>query len=103
MSHRALWFAKRHVRLDHLQHMRGDFVHILQGPDAECNNRPVVLRQEDKHPQPQSIILKKTKKKRREERKTDNMVQRRTCERGSTGVLSVEKTKPTLVSVQHPS
>lgn len=50
ISHHALRFAECHVRLDNFQHVRGDFIHVLQGPDAERYNRSVVLRQEDKEP-----------------------------------------------------
>lgn len=48
MSHRCLGFAEDHVCLDNLQHMRGDFIHVFQGPDAERHQRSVVLRQKNK-------------------------------------------------------
>ena len=41
--HRALRFAEHHVCLDNLQHVRCDFIHVLQGSDAERHNRPDVL------------------------------------------------------------
>lgn len=47
-SHHGLRFAECHVRLDNLQHMRGDLIHVLNGPDTECHDRSVVLKQEDK-------------------------------------------------------
>lgn len=54
ISHRALRFAEHHVRLNDLQHVWGDFVHVLQGPDAERHDRSVVLRREREDREAQS-------------------------------------------------
>lgn len=59
ISHHGLRLAECHVCLDHLQHVRGDFIYVLQGPDAKCHNRPVVLTQEEKCPFLLKLQIKK--------------------------------------------
>lgn len=45
ISHRV-GIPQGHVRLNNIQHVRGDFIHILKRPHVERYHRPVVLRQE---------------------------------------------------------
>lgn len=45
IAHLALRVAEHHVRLNDLQHMRGDLIHVLQGLDAKGHDRSVILRE----------------------------------------------------------
>lgn len=46
------------MSLDYLQHVRGDLIHILQGPDAERHHRSVILKREDTKKMHPWLVLK---------------------------------------------
>lgn len=98
--HHYLRFAEHHVRLDNLEHVWGDFIHILQGPHAECHHRSVVLRQEEKDRHPQSVLKEA---EFAEELQGVNSSAKHFLLMANIACISRNKTKTMLVSLPQPS